>query len=130
MKDRCAHFGLPMLISHFQIVRPKHTLPASDIISSELDKLFHESLASWCGDSGFIPRGSISPEDVVSRRIPGSESSDPAGINNFLPVLLRNGRPTLRAKDFSEQTVPRIIKTLHVFRASKRFHFCGCSLNV
>src|SRR5262249_61769287 len=71
----------------------KHTLLASDIISSELDKLFHESLASWCGDSGFIPRGSISQKILCPGRIPGSESSDPAGINNFLPVLLSNGRP-------------------------------------
>src|SRR5499426_300453 len=35
-----------------------------------------------------------SPQKILCPgRIPGSESSDPAGINNFLPVLLRNGRP-------------------------------------
>ena len=71
MKDRCAHFESPMCSSATsKLYVAKDTLLTSDIISSELDRLFHESLASRCGDSGFIPRGSISPEDIVSRKNP------------------------------------------------------------
>src|SRR5262245_66599948 len=35
-----------------------------------------------------------SPQKILCPgRMPGSESREPAGINNFLPLLLRNGRP-------------------------------------